>query len=77
MVESRCLNSCSGSLRLFRTGSKRFGNPFSMGGEKIVDEGADLIEIELSGGMRIQHGRVIDEVAIALEDRFNGQGLYS
>ena len=23
-----------------------------MGGEKIVDEGADLIEIELSGGMR-------------------------
>ena len=26
-----------------------------MGGEQIVDEGADLIEIEFSGGVRIEH----------------------
>ena len=53
---------CSGSLRLLGTGSKRFGNPLAMGGEQIVDEGADLIEIEFSGGVRIQHGRVMDEL---------------
>ena len=68
--------SCLGSFRLLRTGSKRFGNPLAMGGEKLIDEGADLIEIEFSGGVRVQHGRVIDEAMIALEDRFDRQGLH-
>ena len=31
-----------------------------MGSEKIVDERADLIEIEFGGGVRIEHGRVMD-----------------
>src|SRR6476620_2228799 len=30
----------------------------SMGGDEIVDEGPDLIEIEFGGGVRIHHGRM-------------------
>ena len=47
-----------------------------MGSKKVVDESADLIEVELGSGVRIQHGCMMNKTGIALEDRFNCQGLH-
>ena len=47
-----------------------------MGGEEILDERPDLVQIKLGGSMRVEHGRVIDQIAIALQDCFNRQRLH-
>ena len=46
-----------------------------MGGDEIVDEGPDLIEVKLGGGVRIHHGGVVDMLALADERRFNRETL--
>ncbi len=47
----------------------------AVGFDQFVDEGPDLVQAELGGGMRIEHGCVIDVLALAGQGRFHNQRL--
>ncbi len=45
-----------------------------MRSQEIVDEGGDLLRVEFGGGVRIEHGRVVDVVTLAGEGGLDGRG---
>ena len=45
-----------------------------MGGEAVVDEGGDVGEVEVGGGVGVEHGGVVDVVVVAGEGGFGDEG---
>ena len=63
-------------LRPGCAGSKRLGNPLAMGSQQILNERANLVEIEFRRRVRIEHRRIVKEPGISLEDGFDGECLH-
>src|SRR5690606_1992270 len=55
--------------------SQGLGYQFAVRGKQIVDQRADLLQVQLGGRVRVQHGGVIDVLALAGDGGFNRQLL--
>jgi hypothetical protein len=47
-----------------------------MGGQQVGGQRPDLVEVEFGGGMRVQHGGVIDVLGVLGQQRLHGQVLH-
>jgi hypothetical protein len=43
--------------------------------QQIVHQPADLLRVQFGGGVRIEHGRLVDVLAVAGQGRLDGQFL--
>ena len=53
-----------------------FGEHVAVGCDEFIDERPDLIEAEFGGGVRVEHGGMIDVLAFAGERGFDDQRLH-
>ena len=50
-------------IAIFQARSRELRDEIAVRGDQLVDHGADLLGIELGGGMRIEQGRLVDRCA--------------
>ena len=53
--------------------AERLGDPGAVGNHQLVDHRPDLVEVELGGGVGVEHRRVIHVLAVAGDDRLDDE----
>ena len=61
------------ALRVSTAGECR--QPVAVRGEQVVGQRPDLVEVELGGGVRVEHRRVVDVLGVLGQQRLHGQVL--